>query len=93
MSKVIVEGHIRVPLEKLNELRPAIAKHVELSRAEEGNIVFQLEENTEDPGRFDLYEEFVDTAAFEAHKQRTAQSDWAEQGKVVKKNFEVKEVN
>lgn len=93
MSKVIVSGQIYVPLASLEQLRPAIATHVDLSRAEAGCLAFNLEENRDEPGRFDLYEEFVDSEAFEVHKRRTADSQWGTLGQDVQKDFEVREVS
>jgi len=40
-----------------------------LSRAEEGNLFYQAQVNPEDPRTFFLYEQYVDEAAYEAHKQ------------------------
>lgn len=39
-----------------------------LSRAEEGNLFYQAQVSPEDPETFFLYEQYVDAAAYEAHK-------------------------
>lgn len=39
-----------------------------LSRDEEGNLFYQAQVNPEEPRRFFLYEQYVDEAAYEAHK-------------------------
>lgn len=46
-----------------------IVKMTPLSRAEEGNIFYQAQVNPEDPRTFFLYEQYVDEAAYEAHKE------------------------
>ena len=38
------------------------------SRAEEGNLFYQAQVNPEEPRVFFLYEQYVDEAAYEAHK-------------------------
>ncbi len=91
MGKVVVSGQIYVPLRSLDEIRRAIEIHVELSRAEEGCLMFDLIESLEEPGRFDLYEEFVDMNAFEQHKLRAETSEWAEVSKEVQRDFEVQQ--
>ena len=45
-----------------------IVKMTPLSRAEEGNLFYQAQVNPEDPRTFFLYEQYVDEAAYEAHK-------------------------
>lgn len=45
-----------------------IIKMTPLSRAEEGNLFYQAQVNPEDPRTFFLYEQYVDEAAYEAHK-------------------------
>jgi len=39
-----------------------------LSRSEEGNLFYQAQVSPEDPMTFFLYEQYVDEAAYEAHK-------------------------
>jgi quinol monooxygenase YgiN len=39
-----------------------------LSRAEEGNLFYQAQVSPQDPRTFFLYEQYVDEAAYEAHK-------------------------
>lgn len=56
-------------------IRAALPEHIRLSRAEPGNLHFNITES-DDPGVWTVDEAFVDAAAFEAHKARTATSDW-----------------
>lgn len=39
-----------------------------LSRAEEGNLYYQAQISPDDPRTFFLYEQYVDEAGYEAHK-------------------------
>jgi quinol monooxygenase YgiN len=45
-----------------------LAKHVAATRAEPGCIQFVAYRSSEDADRFLLYEQYVDEAAFEAHR-------------------------
>ena len=53
---------------KEDVVRDAIRKLTPKSRAEEGNLFYQAQVNPEDPRTFFLYEQYVDEAAYEAHK-------------------------
>ena len=55
------EGEAQRVLDVIRELTP-------LSRAEEGNLYYQAQVNPAEPGVFFLYEQYVDEAAYEAHK-------------------------
>ena len=45
-----------------------IVKMTPLSRAEQGSLFYQAQVNPDDPRTFFLYEQYVDEAAYEAHK-------------------------
>lgn len=74
---VAVSGHLTCPdpaqMLLMLDLSP---QHVALSRAEPGNLRFDLTQ-TEDPLRWRLDELFADDAAFAAHGARMAGSRWA----------------
>ena len=91
MSKIMLSGHILIPSENLEAVLAAMPSHIAASRAEPGCLVFDLNEDPNVPGRFNLYEEFVDGEAFEQHQQRTKSSPWARISKNVKRNYQVTE--
>ncbi|MEP3480316.1 MAG: antibiotic biosynthesis monooxygenase [Fuerstiella sp.] len=78
LSKITLTGHIVVPIEDLKTVRDALAQHIALTRAEDGCLVFNVDEHAEQNGRFDVYEEFVDRHSFAAHQSRVASSHWGE---------------
>jgi quinol monooxygenase YgiN len=78
MAKIILSGTIEFPLAHLETVRRELPGHIEATRAEAGCVVFEVEEVAGHPGRFSVYEEFVSRAAFELHRQRAANSPWAE---------------
>jgi quinol monooxygenase YgiN len=47
-----------------------------MSREEEGCLVFRVDQRSDEPSVFDVYEEFVDRASFDAHQARVKESSW-----------------
>ena len=78
MTNLILSGYIEVPADILDAVRAELPRHIELTLAEDGCIVFKVEEDEETPGRFSVYEEFSSREAFELHQHRAAASRWGE---------------
>ncbi|WP_421241904.1 putative quinol monooxygenase [Aeromonas enteropelogenes] len=78
MSKVILKGFIIVPPSALAQVKDELAKHIQLTRTEPGCLVFEVIQDSANPCRFDVYEEFVDKLAFQAHQTRVKSSYWGE---------------
>lgn len=76
MAKVYLTGVLEVPVERLQQVRMALPQHIALTRAEAGCISFDVVENAEGSGRFNVSEVFENQAAFDAHQIRTKTSDW-----------------
>ena len=74
--KVYLQGHINVPEDRLDQVRQALPAHIALTRAEEGCISFEVAEDVERSGRFNVSEVFANQAAFDAHQDRAKNSDW-----------------
>ena len=75
MSKAILSRHIVVIEFELASVRDALSIHIEATRAEDGCIVFNVEEHVTEVGRFDVYEEFEDSDAFSFHQKGPRESD------------------
>ncbi|WP_368188080.1 putative quinol monooxygenase [Aestuariibius sp. HNIBRBA575] len=73
---VHLNGYILVPQDRLNDIRAALVDHIRLTRQEPGCISFNVDENPDIPGRFDVAEEFTDADSFAAHQTRVKASDW-----------------
>lgn len=71
-----LNGYLDVPAARLEAVRAALPRHVELTRAEPGCLQFDVVEATAPAGRFTVSERFADAAAFQAHQDRAAASDW-----------------
>ncbi len=76
MANIILSGFILVPEADLDIVTLALLEHTRLTRQEPGCICFEVKPNQDNPLRFDVYEEFVDQAAFDLHQQRVKASHW-----------------
>ncbi len=92
MSKVILEGFIDVPEYELENIQKELAIHIELTKQEAGCIIFKVEQDKGNQCRFNVYEEFVNEAAFIAHQERVKSSHWGTASKDVKRHYSVKRV-
>ena len=90
MGKIILEGYITVPLEELDEVRAALQTHIQLTNAEPGCLIFKVDEDAAEPGRFYLYEEFVDQEAFDSHQARVKASPWGQISQNVARSYEIR---
>ena len=76
MRKVILKGFIIVPFIDLSLVKFELKRHIQFTRAETGCLIFKVNQDPLNPCRFDVYEEFVDEAAFQAHQARVKSSRW-----------------
>ncbi|ELX4135403.1 putative quinol monooxygenase [Vibrio sp. PNB22_8_1] len=91
MSKVTLKGFILVPESELELVKSELVNHKTLTLEESGCITFIVTENSENPLRFDVYEEFTDKAAFERHQKRVKASNWGKVTVNVKRHYEISE--
>lgn len=89
MSKVILNGYVMVPDGDLAAVQRELPIHCELSKKEEGCLVFDVAFDAENPNRINIYEEFRDKAAFEFHNARMAGSDWKKAARNVEPHIQV----
>lgn len=89
MSKIILKGYILIPVDELEIVTRALAKHIQLTQQEKGCLIFEVTQDTEVSNRFNVYEEFTDQAAFEIHQQRVQQSDWGNVSTNVERHYQV----
>ncbi|WP_207903597.1 putative quinol monooxygenase [Rhodovulum marinum] len=73
---MILSGYFLAPPTQLAAIRTALPEHIRLSRAEPGCLCFDVTEDPDVPGRFDVYEEFIDADALRAHRRRCDASRW-----------------
>ena len=87
MTKVVLEGFIEVPDDDLEIVKKELVNHIELTRKEKGCIVFNVEQDSLDRNRFNVYEEFESEEAFKSHQARVNSSKWGVVTKNVKRNY------
>ncbi len=89
MSKVVLKGFILVPERDLYAVTHELINHTRLTKLEPGCLEFRVTQSKSVATRFDVYEEFVDKAAFEAHQQRIKSSTWAEVSANVTRHYQI----
>ncbi len=88
-GKITLTGHIIVPHHRIALVRAGLSSHVALTRREPGCLLFEVTESLNQPGRFDVHEEFVDRATFDAHQARSAASVWGEIADGIPRTYEI----
>jgi autoinducer 2-degrading protein len=89
MSKVTPKGYIMVPDADLAAVMDELPVHVNMTRKEEGCLVFEVTGDETENHKFHVYEEFVDEAAFARHQQRVRSSKWGSVTKNVERFYEI----
>ncbi len=89
MSKVTLKGFIIVLAEDLSAVKEELIDHRNLTHNEPGCLVFEVTQSESNPCRFDVYEEFLNKAAFESHQKRVKDSYWGEVTVNVERHYEI----
>ncbi|GAA4873552.1 putative quinol monooxygenase [Ferrimonas pelagia] len=89
MNKVILKGHILIPKEALAAVEAALPQHTALTLNEPGCLIFQVSQDPNNPQRFDVYEAFVDKAAFESHQHRIQHANWGQITQQAQRHYEL----
>lgn len=91
MGKVTLKGFIVVPDEEIELVEQELEAHTDLTRKEAGCMTFKVTRSENTHNRFDVYEEFVDRAAFDAHQRRVKASYWGTVTINVERHYEIYE--
>lgn len=89
MSKVILQGFILVPDADLQIVKDELVIHKKLTLEEPGCLAFEVSLDVENSNKFNVYEEFIDQAAFDNHQFRIKSSEWAKVTKQVERNYQI----
>lgn len=73
----------------LAHVQAELPRHIELSKKEEGCLVFLVSQDEKHRNIFNVYEEFVDRAAFDAHQVRVKSSVWGSVTAHVKRQYTI----
>ena len=91
MAMIRLSGRLVCPTHTdARRVAMALPAHVRLTQAEAGCIAFDVSP-TADPLVWTVDETFASRAAFDAHQQGTAASDWAAQTKDITRDYVITE--
>lgn len=90
MEKVTLEGFIDVPIDDLKTVEDELPRHMELTMAEAGCLVFEVTRDKSFPTRFNVYEEFDSESSFQYHQARVSSSAWGKVTKNVTRHYTIK---
>ena len=91
MGQVTLSGDILAPAADLPGLRAGLADHIVATRNEPGCVSFEMGEDPNHPGRFNLEEVFADRDALDQHRARMQASPWADASKNIQRHYEITE--
>ena len=88
MSKVILEGYVITADSDLSAVKRELANHIQLTRKEEGCLVFEVSQDNENKNRFNVYEEFTSQNAFKLHQERISTTEWGKVSSKLEKHYQ-----
>ena len=86
---VKLQGFIIVPTEELDIVKNELINHKYLTLQESGCLSFSVTQDKSNLCKFDVYEEFVDQAAFDKHQTRVKSSKWGDVTKNVERYYQI----
>lgn len=89
MSKILLKGYIIAPDSDLAAVKEELLVHIELTKKEEGCLVFEVLQDEADKNKFHVYEEFISELAFTKHQERVHSSKWGSVTKNVERFYEI----
>ncbi|PHR92095.1 MAG: antibiotic biosynthesis monooxygenase [Robiginitomaculum sp.] len=89
MGKITLDGYIIVPASDLEAIKAALVIHIRLTREERVCMEFKVVQDSQNPHRFSVYEEFENEDVFKAHQTRVASSDWGRIAKHVERHYTI----
>ena len=91
MSKVILEGYVLVADSDLLAVKRELENHIQLTRKEEGCLVFNVSQDNENKNRFNVYEELTSQNAFKLHQKRISTTEWGKVSSRLEKHYKTSE--
>jgi quinol monooxygenase YgiN len=87
--QIKLNGYLDVPAERWASVLAALNIHIDLTRAEDGCIDFDVTPSQDIAHRLLVSEHFIDQASFDAHQSRTQASDWARASAGIARRYEI----
>ena len=91
MAGVTLKGYILIPEADLSAVQAELANHIALTQAEPGCISFSVTQDSGNPQRYNVEEEFESRSAFEAHQERVSDSYWGSVTRNVERHYTIHE--
>jgi len=89
LSKITLQGHIIVADADLEVVKSELSLHTRLTKQETGCLLFSVTVDKNNPNKFDVYEEFVNQAAFDIHQSRVKSSNWGKVTRKVQRHYQI----
>jgi len=89
MAKVVLKGHVLIPHDDLKSVLEELPLHKELTRQEEGCLIFEVIQDESQVCKLNVYEEFKSKTAFQYHQDRVRSSRWGSITKNIKRFYEI----
>jgi len=89
LPKVTLQGHILVPEIDMENVKRELVVHANLTNEELGCLKFEVTADANIANRFNVYEEFVNQAAFDSHQLRVKISTWGKVTKNVTRHYQI----
>ena len=89
-SRVTLEGYIVVSNSNLPQVLQELPNHIKFTKAEEGCLLSSVSQRSDEPNIFNVFEEFSDKAAFDAHQERVRRSVWGRVAANVDRHYKAK---
>jgi quinol monooxygenase YgiN len=80
---ILIAGTVRFPPETMAEARPAMARMITATRAEDGCLQYAFAEDVLDPGLIHISELWRDRAALDAHGAAPHMAEWRAAGRTL----------
>ncbi|AYQ55777.1 antibiotic biosynthesis monooxygenase [Bathymodiolus thermophilus thioautotrophic gill symbiont] len=87
MLKVVLKGYILASDSDLAIVKKELENHIQLTRQEEGCLVFEVSQDNKNINQFNVYEEFVSKDAFKLHQQRLSGTEWGRVSSRLEKHY------
>ncbi len=89
LSKITLTGHIIIPQADLAIVQNQLENHIQLTRQEQGCLLFNVTQDSKNENKFIVHEEFIDQSAFLNHQLRVKNSTWGKVTKDVERHYQV----
>lgn len=86
---LVLKGFIVIPDSDLDAVQKELENHKRLTLEEPGCNVFEVVQSSDNPYRFDVYEEFINIKSFEDHQLRVKASFWGKVSANVERHYKI----